>query len=241
MARAYVGGKEVADCYLGGSKTAGGFIGSSPTCVKPHRFQMRVTAPSTPIYDTFGAGVLTTVDHGNGSYTIWSDGPISELVSHSKNEVTVVIDSALDLDSVSEVSLGGKGGWQECLNLESFDTTGMTSVYDCSMAWYGCPKLVHFDATGLTAVEYMDYAFYYCRRLESVTGEGLRSGLVLSFKNCWQGCSKLKCISAINTRRTQYKGDMFTGCTALVAPDPIYQAELEKSAGYTYINPNPCP
>ncbi len=241
MAKGFIGGLEVAACYLGGRKVDAGFLGNSANCIKPARFQMRVSAPSTPTYGVLGSGVLTTVDHGNGTYTITSDGSIEELISSSRNETSVAIDSALDLVSVSAVSFGGKGAWEGVTSLVSFDTTGMTEVYDCSMAWSGCTNLVNFNSSGLTGVQYLDYAWWYCRKLESFDGAAFRGGNVLSFQDAWGSCGNLKCISELNTTGASYKMNMFSGCSDLIAPDATVISKLVSAAGFNYHNPSPCP
>jgi hypothetical protein len=62
-----------------------------------------------------------------------------------------------------------------------------------------------------------------------------------SFKYTFQDCSKLECITKIDTTNATDTTDMFKNCYALTAPDAAAQADLTDDDGASWTNPNACP
>ncbi len=222
----------------------------------PPRFLMKVTAPTQPTYTATG-GTLTTVDNNDGTWTLSSFDAITGLKSVSFNETEVVVEFALDLVEID-------GAWSHCLKLTSFDASGLTSVTNAANAWNYCQSLTSFDTSGLTSVIIASQAWNMCKGLTTFDASGLTS--VTNVSQAWNHCdgltsfdasaltnldtynglfaniSALKCISKIDTTTwTGNKSMLLLDRLSLTSPTRAEQNLLMSTAGYNYVNPNPCP
>ena len=57
----------------------------------------------------------------------------------------------------------------------------------------------------------------------------------------FDGCTKLTCLTSIDTRLATSTPNMFQGCTALTAPSTAEQALIAATPGIAWTNSGSCP
>ncbi len=103
-----------------------------------------------------------------------------------------------------------------------------------------CRAAINVDVSpfNFSLIDNFDEMFRNCWELGSITGK-LNSSIGTTFKNTFNNCPKLVCISGIDTTNQTDTTDMFLGTALLTAPDAADQATIE--AGSNWDNPGTCP
>ena len=126
----------------------------------------------------------------SGEYTIKITGTFPTVYfdnGEDKDKIIRVLDASIFEDDIS-------GSFYGCTNLDTFNTTGMTSVTNCDGAWENCTGLTTFNASGLTSVTSCNVAWQSCSGLKTFNASALTSVLDCNF--AWDNCSGLTTFNA---------------------------------------------
>jgi len=111
--------------------------------------------------------------------------------------------------------------FNQCVNITSILLPNNIDIVGSigGMFW-NCPELLHMDLSGIT--------------FDLVTNTG----------SLFKGCSKLDCITNVDTTNTPTplsREMMFDGCTVITQPDSTDQALIIGTGGYDWTNAGSCP
>lgn len=187
----------------------------------PYQFYMVVTSSVDPVMTS--PENYTITNNMNGTYTVTNSsvgsvGLVRMGNTSSNSSITKV--EIYKTDTVTEMEYMFYSTIYPFSNLEYVNfkyTCDMSNAVDVGGIFRECTKLkgVQFNWVNYQSISQMYQMFYEC--------------------------SALICINKLDTRYATDKSSMFSGNTALVAPDGGERTLLMSTSGYDYVNPSPCP
>ncbi len=114
------------------------------------------------------------------------------------------------------------------------DTSNVTDVSNMLSSCIFLTDLYEYD---LSSVIFMGSYINSCTSLTSTPA--FNTPLATDFVGAVSGCTSLICMTSIDTTNQTDTTDLFLFSNSLVAPNASEQAQIE--AGFSYVNPSPCP